>query len=88
MIKKFNEFNLILESSKMSYPSKEEVESADHFQICKWWRFLDSPGLRAIGTDDFDEVLKKEVEIMDLIKIKLEEYGGFTPAISKSLGWG
>ena len=71
----------------MRYPTIDEVNSADHTQICKWARFLDSPGIFAIGRDDFDEILEREVAIMNRVCERLKEFGGFTPEISKALGW-
>lgn len=70
-----------------SYPSMEQVNAASHYQICAWWRFLNGPGLIALGRDDFEQVLDREVKIMERIGARLKEYGGFTPEISKSLGW-
>ena len=72
----------------MNYPSIVEVEAADHIQLCRWWRFLKSPGGRAIGKDDFNEVLEAEAAIVERIKTRLAEFGGFTPEISKQIGWG
>jgi len=71
----------------MGYPTLEQVNSASHYQICSWYRFLPSPGSRAIGRPDFEEVLNREAPIMDRIAERLKEFGGFTPEISKSLGW-
>lgn len=69
------------------YPTIEEVNQADHYQICAWYRFLPGPGNRAIGKSNFQEVLDSEAKIMDRIAERLKEYGGFTSEISKSLGW-
>ena len=69
------------------YPTIEQVNAANHYQICSWYRFLESPGTRAIGKDNFQEVLEAEVKIMNRIAERLKEFGGFTPEISKSLGW-
>lgn len=66
----------------MNYPSLESVNRADHVQICRWYRFLPSPGSSSI--DD----IEKELEIMLSIQSKLAEFGGFTPEISKMIGWG
>ena len=74
----------------MSYPTLEQVEAATHYEICKWWRFLPSPGSSAIGDSDreyFDKTLARELKVMDKIKERLDHFGGFTPEISKSLGW-
>jgi hypothetical protein len=69
------------------YPTLEQVEAARHHQICSWYRFLPSPGIRAIYKENFQEVLDAEVTIMNRIAERLKELGGFTPGISKSLGW-
>lgn len=72
----------------MPYPSMEQVEAADHEQICRWHRFLDSPGMSAIDTDQFDTVLDREVEIAKRIYERYMEFGGMTPELSKRIGWG
>jgi len=59
----------------MSYPTLEEVEEADHEQICRWCRFLPSPGM------------DNQEEIMNLICKRWKESGGFTPELSKKIGW-
>jgi hypothetical protein len=69
----------------MSYPTIEEVGQADIILLCRWSRFLDSPGWSAIGTDAFDECLRKEVVIMNHILKRQKELGGWTPEISKLL---
>ena len=69
------------------YPTMEQVEKADQMQLCRWYRFLKSPGSRAIGIDTFEEVLKREKPIMDRIVERVKQGGGFTPGISKALGW-
>jgi len=56
-------------------PTMEEVEQASRKQLCRWYRFLPSP-----GTDD-------EVEVMNRIAERFNEFGGFTPEISKEVGW-
>jgi hypothetical protein len=71
----------------MIYPTIDEVRSADRYQICKWYRFLPSPGTSAIGRDDFHVVLAKELEVMKLLTYRMKELGGFTPEISKELGF-
>ena len=57
-------------------PTMEEVEKADREQICRWWRFSPSP-----KTDD-------EVKVINRISERFDDLGGFTPAISKRIGWG
>ena len=61
---------------KANMPTMKDVEKADREQICRWWRFLPSP-----RTDE-------EVEIMNRIADRFDELGGFTPEISKRIGWG
>ncbi len=68
------------------YPTLEEVEQADRVQICRWYRFLSSPGVGRIGEDDFEKALEREKKVMDRIVERSHELGGFTPAISKQIG--
>lgn len=72
----------------MNYPTEQEVKDASRAQLCSWWRFLPSPGTHAIGKPEFNEVMLAEGKIMDLIAERFKEVGGFTPAISKAIGWG
>ena len=58
----------------MNYPTLEQVQKADRFQICEWYRFLPSAN---------DE----QYHIQTLIYEKFQEFGGFTPSISKAIGW-
>ena len=54
-----------------------EVDQMTHEQLCRIWRFAPAGTLK-IGdpvTERFQERLFKE-------------FGGFTPAISKRIGWG
>ena len=75
----------------MNYPTIEQVNAADHYQICSWWRFLGSPGLKAINEgknrDECEKIRIEENAAMNRIGERLKEFGGFTPEISKSLGW-
>lgn len=57
------------------YPTIEQVNEADRYQICKWYRFLRSAENNA------------EITIINRIVERSKEFGGFTPEISKSLGW-
>lgn len=56
------------------YPTTEEVNQADRYQICKWYRFLPSP------------VNDEQLAILNLVCYRFKEVGGFTPEISKSIG--
>jgi hypothetical protein len=71
------------------YPTLEQVNVAPHIEICRWWRFLPSPGAGSIknGGKDFDIALESELLIMNRIAERLQELGGFTPEISKAIGW-
>jgi len=73
----------------VNYPTMEEVEKADRIQLCRWYRFLPSPGSSAIGNPglNFRRLLAKQIPIMDRIAERLKEFGGFTPEISKLIGW-
>lgn len=71
----------------MNYPSLDEVEAADLRQLCKWYRFLPNPGTGGIGSTEFNAVLETESAIMNRIAERWYEAGGFTPAISKAIGW-
>lgn len=74
----------------MKYPTLDEVNSADHEQICRWSRFLPSPGMNAIDSHDpdFAGIMEQEKAVMDRIVERLKDFGGFTPEISKRIGWG
>lgn len=73
----------------MKYPTLEEVNTATHSQICEWWRFLESPGMSAIDMprEIFEIIGEQELAIMTRIGERLKEFGGFTPEISKDIGW-
>ena len=60
----------------MKYPTLLEAQTADREQLCKWWRFL------PLASD------KQEQDIMVIICERYHLEGGFTPEISKSIGWG
>ena len=68
------------------YPTIEQVETADRYQLCKWYRFLHGPGAHAIGKANFSSICEAEAKIMDRIVERTNELGGFTPEISKALG--
>lgn len=71
----------------MKYPTIEQVKSADVIQLCKWTRFLPSPGANDIGEEEFKEAIKREAEVMDRILERQKELGGWTPYVSKLIGW-
>lgn len=72
----------------MKYPTLEEVNAADRVQLGRWYRFLPSPGMYAVGRPDFEERCAKEVQIIERIIERVNELGGMTAAISKAIGWG
>lgn len=75
---------------KLVYPTLERVNTASNYDLCKWWRFLCSPGISVAGQigKEHDEVFDREVQVMDRIAERMKEPGnGFTPEISKHLGW-
>ena len=59
----------------MHYPTLQQVETATRLQICKWMRFLKVTGN------------PKEQEVMLRLCERCQELGGFTPEISKQIGW-
>ena len=70
------------------YPTLEMINQADQRQLCAWWRFLPGPGISAIGTPEFNSVLDTEAKLMERIGERIwKEFGGFTPEISKVIGW-
>ena len=71
----------------MKYPTLEEVEAASHEDLCRWWRFLPSPGTSAIGTDNYMTVLESEAPVITRVVERFRKLGGFTPAMSKRIGW-
>lgn len=81
----------------MKYPTLDEVNEAGQTQLCRWMRFLPSPGMNAIragsGTltaewrRQAEEIGEKERDILMRIGERHGEGGGFTPAISKAIGW-
>ena len=74
----------------MGYPTMIEVEKASRIQLARWYRFLQSPGYSAIrhGAELFQSTMNEETKIMDLIVDRFNKMGGFSPAISKQIGWG
>ena len=73
----------------------EQVEGADIVQLCRWSRFLPSPGQNAIGKDEswfdnetFETLMQREAAVMNRILERQKELGGMTPEISKRIGWG
>ena len=55
---------------------KAEIDSMTQYQLCFHWRF------DPVGSDFF-----KDLETGEYFQHRLKELGGFTPKISKQLGW-
>ncbi len=70
----------------MRHPTHEEVAAADHEQICRWWRFLPSPGVVML-TDDPAAELEAQLRIALRIAERYDAFGGMTPETSKKIGW-
>lgn len=59
----------------MKYPTYTEIAKANRLQLCKWYRFLPPASSPA------------EKMLSDRITKRWKEVGGFTAAISKTIGW-
>ena len=57
------------------WPTIEGVNAADRRQICRWYRFLPS------ATTEIDQ--RAQTRLAERFK----ELGGFTPELSKEIGW-
>ncbi len=71
---------------KQQYPTMDQIEEADRIQIARWYRFLPSPGMTAIGKENFLEVCNHEAGLMDRINERFAEFGGMNPELSKTIG--
>lgn len=74
----------------MTYPTDAEIESADHVTLARWYRFLRSPGMSVIDHPNATERERIRVDQMnklDRIIARFNGAGGWTPAISKTVGW-
>ena len=56
----------------------EKIQNLDHYEMCRLWRFSASGHPWFYSSKPFAEVFKKRL---------FEHFGGFTPEISKSIGW-
>lgn len=59
----------------MTPEQKTKIDEMSHYEICNLWRF--APTGHPLMQDDAGQYLAQ----------RLKELGGFTPEISKSLGW-
>lgn len=85
-----NESTTLKIENMYGYPTLEEVEEADHEQICRWYRHLPSPGSKipdSLPNDEFKSIIDKQAEVMNLICSKFKSGGGFNPDLSKKIGW-
>ena len=71
----------------MTYPELPEVEAADTVTLARWCRFLPSPGMNAVERDDFETVIIEQAVVMNRITERFKEAGGWTPELSKAVGW-
>lgn len=62
-------------TSDMPFPTISQVETATREELCRWWRYLRSPKT------------EQEVAVNHRIAQRFKEVGGFTPEISKRIGW-
>ncbi len=56
----------------------KRINEMSHEQLCKAWRF----GPKSVGIDELSAEGQKV-----LIKRLFDDFGGFTPEISKRIGW-
>lgn len=54
---------------------KRQIDAMSHYDLCSRWRFS------KVGDPFF------QGEVGEYFVVKLKEKGGFTPEISKQLGW-
>jgi hypothetical protein len=72
----------------MRYPSIEEVNNANHMQLGRWLRFLPSPGMNAIDHGMEGEELDEHLYFESLVLARIgERFEGWTPELSKAIGW-
>jgi hypothetical protein len=58
------------------FPTLEQVETASHEQLARWYRFLPSGNT------------PEQKKIMDKIAKRFKTLGGMTPQMSKRIGFG
>lgn len=57
------------------FPSREQIESADHEQLARWFRFLP------------EAISSTQLTLINRIVDRLHALGGMKPEISKRIGW-
>jgi hypothetical protein len=63
-------------ANRPDFPTLDQVESADHEQLGKWYRFLPSGET------------PEQQKIMDRIEQRFKRLGGMTEALSEKIGHG
>ena len=58
---------------------KAEIDALSQYELCRIWRFAKTGHKYLVGID--------EGTVGHYFAARLKEKGGFTPEISKSLGW-
>lgn len=76
----------------MNYPTAHQVENASKAKLGAWLRFLPSPGMgvlvgQAGDTNEFQALIDREQRILKRIQDRFDDLGGWTPALSKLIGW-
>lgn len=74
-------------SCNMEYPTMDEVEKGNRYQLGVWFRFLPSPGSAWAGGDNFKEMFKRETTIMQRLIGRFQDLGGMDMILSKQIGW-
>ena len=59
----------------MEYPTEQQVDVADRRQVLEWFRHLPTASNA------------HEVAIINKVYARAVEFGGFTPELSKEIGW-
>jgi hypothetical protein len=73
----------------LKYPDMGHVQTANRLKLAMWCRFLPSPGSAWIAKSPvvFDTEMAKESCILEAIRTRFNFLGGWSPAVSKKLGW-
>lgn len=59
----------------MTFPTLKDVEKADKEQLARWYRFLPP------GETDY------QLEVINRVYDRFMDLGGWTPGLSKKVGW-
>ena len=57
---------------------KKFIDNMSQFEMCKLWRFAETG----------HPIFNKDNGLYNYFKERFDKLGGFTPEISKALGWG